>query len=198
MKYFIAALLGAVSASQEKANFMQYIVSHGKSYGTVEEYEFRFSQWLVKENLIVQHNSGNESYTLGHNQFSDKTEAEYKRVLGYVAPVATDEPVVTLDTSSLPASVDWRTLGAVTPVKDQGSCGSCWAFSSTGALEGIHEITTQTLLSFSEQQLVDCVPAPRSFGCNGGRQAAAFRYYLQNFAALEADYPYTAVDGTCQ
>jgi len=81
---------------------------------------------------------------------------------------------VTLDTESIPASVDWRTSGAVNGVKDQGQCGSCWAFSSIAAIEGHHQIATGQLLSLSEQQLVDCSGSFGNQGCNGGEMSAAF------------------------
>jgi cathepsin L len=90
-------------------------------------------------------------------------------------------------------SVDWVTAGAVTPVKDQGQCGSCWAFSSTGALEGAHFVASKELLSFSEQQLVDCAGARYgNMGCNGGMQARAFKYLESHNAELESVYPYTS------
>lgn len=105
---------------------------------------------------------------------------------------------VTISTDVLPDAVDWRTSNAVTAVKDQGQCGSCWAFSSTGALEGAHAVATGELLSLAEQQLVDCAGLTYgNMGCNGGRQSNAFRYTKSHPLVQEADYPYTATGGKC-
>ena len=97
----------------------------------------------------------------------------------------------------MPAAVDWTTQNAVTPVKNQGSCGSCWAFATTGAIEGIVAIRNRTLLSLSEQQLVDCDKT--SSGCEGGWPDRAFAYVnTNNGLCTEAAYPYTAQDGACR
>merc|ERR1711967_10571 len=93
-------------------------------------------------------------------------------------------------------SVDWTTKGAVTKVKDQGQCGSCWAFSTTGGLEGAWEIASGKLVSLSEQQFVDCDKS--SMGCNGGNMGSAFQWAESKNVATESSYPYTARDGTCK
>ena len=106
--------------------------------------------------------------------------------------------VVHFDDTKLPTSVDWREHGAVTPVKDQGHCGSCWTFSTTGAVEGINMIKTGTLVSYSEQQLVDCDGATfGSDGCHGGLPSRAFEYIQKNSLETEDDYPYTHVVAAC-
>lgn len=122
------------------------------------------------------------------------TKYEFQKHLGKKAPVEHDS-VTELATSNLTTSVDWRTKGAVNPVQDQGQCGSCWAFSSTAAMEGEHFIKTGKLLKLSEQQFVDC--DPRSSGCNGGLEMYAFMYAKTNPQELESSYPYTARTGKC-
>ena len=119
-------------------------------------------------------------------------------MLGYVrSETATKNIKVFAETNA--DSVNWVEAGAVTPVKDQGSCGSCWAFSSTGSLEGAHFIATSELLSFSEQQLVDCAYVSYgNYGCNGGLQTNAYNYYEDgNKAELESVYGYKGVKGSC-
>merc|ERR1712222_70916 len=143
--------------TEEEMMYMKYVTEWGKSYGTKAEFEFRMEAFKKTLNKIALHNSDNShKSTVGHNQFSDWTEAEYKRLLGYKGRQTNNEEAEILDTSNLADSMDWRSRGAVTPVKNQGQCGSCWAFSSTGAIEGSMFLSTGTLQSFSEQQLVDC------------------------------------------
>merc|ERR1712176_1730799 len=96
----------------------------------------------------------------------------------------------------LAAAIDWRSKGAVTPVKNQGQCGSCWAFSTVGGLEGAWQINTGTLTSMSEQQFVDCSKA--NLGCNGGLMDYGFQYAEGVAVATESSYPYTARDGSCK
>merc|ERR1712046_548966 len=139
-----------------------------------------------------QHESG---AILGATVFSDLTLEEFQSLnirgisSGY-KPRADNLEAEELDTSDLASSVNWVTKGAVTPVKNQGQCGSCWAFSTTGAVEGAEFIATGTLNSFSEQQLLDCDKVDQA--CNGGLMDNAFKYIETSPLMLEADYPYTA------
>ncbi len=199
MKYAVAALFAAAvsAADAYRTQFMQHVTEFGLSYGTVEEFEFRFEQYLKKQAHIEEHNATDSLYTAGHNKFSTWTEEEYKRVLGF-REVA-DEGIV--ETVSFPnmtvaSSIDWRSKGAVNPIKDQKQCGSCWAFSSVAALETAHWNKSGKLLSFSEQQLVDC--DTRSGGCNGGNQSTAFNYWESADAEVESAYPYTARTQSCK
>lgn len=130
------------------------------------------------------------------------SHAEYKKLLGYKPELRTEKRTMTFQLATnveVPASVDWVSAGKVTPVKNQGSCGSCWAFSSTGSIEGAYAVKTGTLKSFSEQQLVDCsfMGSYGNLGCNGGLMDSAFKYVEANSLDLEGDYPYKGVRGTC-
>jgi KDEL-tailed cysteine endopeptidase len=141
----------------------------GLSYGTKEEYAFRLDIFTQKDVEYIKINADQENtFTVGHNQFSTWTSDEYKRILGYKGPqeLGATEQVEILEDSNLSASVDWRTKGAVNPVKNQGHCGSCWAFSATAAIEGHHFIHSGHLISLAEQEFVDC--DTKSHGCNGG------------------------------
>lgn len=139
----------------EDAAFMKFITKYGKSYGTKEEYQFR-SQ-VFKQNLakMYMNNARNDvSYKLAINKFADLTPEEYKKRLGYKRSTANNN-IQFLDPTNVD-SVDWREKGVVNAVKDQGQCGSCWAFSAVGAMEPHYAIQFGQLLEFSEQQLVDC------------------------------------------
>ena len=174
--------------------FIHHVAEHNLSYATMEEFNARKSIYAAKEALFDEINNDPENtFTVGHNQFSTWTDGEFKRVLGY-RPFDTHGEIENETTNA--DSVDWRTKGAVTPVKNQGSCGSCWAFSSTGAMEGAHQIATGKLLSLSEQELVDC-DHNGSMGCNGGSMEGAFQWYQTNKSELEDQYKYTGRNGTC-
>ena len=176
--------------------FIKHVAEHNLSYATVEEFEARKGIYKAKEALFAEINEDPAmTFTVGHNAYSTWTADEMKRMNGYV-PIQSN--VITVENGIPNAdSVDWVTKGAVTPVKNQGSCGSCWSFSSTGALEGANFIKNGKLLSFSEQELVDC-DHNGSAGCNGGSMEGAFQWYETHKAELEDDYPYTGKNGTCK
>jgi KDEL-tailed cysteine endopeptidase len=147
--------------------FNEHLAAFGISYGTKEEYHFRMGLFAEKDAKINEINADvNNTFTVGHNMFSTWTQEEYRKLLGAKPIGVLEDGAEKLDESALPASVDWRTKGAVNPVKNQGQCGSCWAFSATAAVEGHNFIQTGNLLSLSEQEIVDCDTT--SYGCNGG------------------------------
>ncbi|GLT58895.1 hypothetical protein SLA2020_317540 [Shorea laevis] len=184
------------------AIYEAWLSKHGKAYNALGEKEKR-SQ-IFKDNLrfIDEHNAENRSYRVGLNRFADLTNEEYRATyLGAKkAPrkisKRTDRYQPRLG-DALPDSVDWRKEGAVVEVKDQGSCGSCWAFSTIAAVEGINKLVTGDLISLSEQELVDCDTSYNE-GCNGGLMDYAFEFIINNGGIdSEEDYPYRAVDGRC-
>ncbi|XP_059174292.1 procathepsin L-like isoform X3 [Physella acuta] len=156
---------------------------------------------------IQQHNAAYErgefGFFLGENEYADMTNEEFVKTMnGYRYEERrnfSNLVHVARNVEDLPAEVDWRTKGYVTDVKNQGQCGSCWAFSSTGSLEGQHFKKTGTLTSLSEQNLVDCSQKQGNQGCNGGLMDQAFTYIkVNNGIDTETSYPYEGVDDKCR
>ncbi|CAA6658925.1 unnamed protein product [Spirodela intermedia] len=186
--------------------FEKWCKEHGKVYGSEEEREHRLRVFADNAAFVMEHNGrGNSTFTLDLNAFADLSPHEFRTAyLGFgfgtkgVPPRRHSKEVLfTGYGGDVPEAVDWREKGAVTKVKDQGSCGDCWAFSATGAIEGINKIMTGTLVSLSEQELCDC---DRSYntGCNGGLMDYAFKWVIENHGIdSEDDYPYQSADKTC-
>jgi len=174
---------------------MKFVSKYRKSYGTKEEYNYRLGLFRQALKTIDAKNAeGHAVHAV--NKFADLSTKEYKKLLGYKKLSTTKKArKIAADPVSVPASIDWRKKGAVTPVKDQGSCGSCWAFSTTGALEGAHFVATGELVSLSEQQLVDC--STENGGCDGGDMELAMEYTESNPLETESEYPYYGYDGVC-
>lgn len=196
MKYLLAALLGPACAADE--SFMAYMARYGKSYATREEFEFR--QGLYAQNLakIEEHNQANAGeHVLGENKMMDWTEEEFRRLLGFMADESAGNTNVITPGRESVENIDWRDRGAVTRVKDQGHCGSCWTFSATGAMEGGYYLTHMGLIELSEQQIMDCSTDYGNKGCNGGNPVLAFKYSEQEAIEQEDYYPYTGKEGTC-
>ena len=164
------------------------------SYASSEHERLAYNVFLENDRLINHHNALNLSYKLGHNQFSTLTNVEFASRF----PIIQMRPFQTQSTNILkPATettVDWVKNGAVTAVKNQEQCGSCWAFSTTGSFEGAFQIATGRLVSFSEQQLVSCDTTDS--GCNGGLMDNAFKWIKTNGGLCsETDYPYVSGGG---
>jgi len=213
---FVSALL-CVATGSVIDKFEHWVHEFAVKFRDEHHWREMYQTWTSNDKFIEEVNFKNLSFVLGHNQFSGMNSAEFKTYLGYSNGYTSTERSamksnlrgsfsVALPLSALPVSVDWIEKGAVTPVKDQGQCGSCWSFSTTGALEGAYFTKFGELPSFSEQQLVDCDMlrhGGKDHGCNGGLMDNAFEWIEKNGGlCVEFDYPYvsgeTQTNGDCQ
>ncbi|KAF3328568.1 cysteine protease [Carex littledalei] len=179
--------------------FENWVVEHGKNYLSTAERQHRLEVFADNVKFIDKFNREKKyGYTLSVNHFSDLTREEFAAKHSGATPSSLAlRPSNQLNLTSVPSSMDWRSRGAVTKIKDQGSCGSCWAFAAVAATEGIVKIKTGKLISLSEQELIDCVTA--SSGCDGGWSDKAFEFIISNGGiASESEYPYKKVQGKCR
>jgi len=208
MKYSILAILIALSSvkglnSDLNVHWENFVQKYNKNYNGQDQIQYRRSVWENNLAFIEQHNldaaNGIHTFTVGMNEYGDLTTDEFVRyfngfnmsaILFNNIEEENDIKIV----KDLPEKVDWRTEGYVTEVKNQGHCGSCWAFSATGSLEGQHFNKTKNLTSLSEQNLVDCDHVDH--GCGGGIMMNAFEYIIKNKGIdTEESYPYKAKNG---
>jgi cathepsin L len=178
----------------------------GKVYESSSEEEKRMEIWMENKAEIERHNiefeQGKVSYRQAVNKFADLTPMELEKLyMGFkVSQTSGDyeKRVSIKPTASLPDTVDWRDKGAVSSVKDQGQCGSCYAFSAVGAIEGQYALKTGNLQSFSEKQVVDCSKKFNNFGCDGGFMRSVYKY-VQSNGGLDTEevYPYEASQSEC-
>jgi C1A family cysteine protease len=203
MKFVVAALLAITlveAVTPQESAFIAHVTKYNKKYDGVEEFFKRFNIFKSNVAYIESENAKNHSYSLGLNEFADMTRAEFfSQMTGLLPERPAGREVHTAPADFAPLdSVDWRSKGAVTPVKNQGQCGSCWAFSTTGSMEGAFFLKNKKLPSLSEQQLVDCAGSSGNQGCNGGLMDYAFQWISSNGICAEADYPYVGTDQTCK
>jgi len=187
-------LLATTAMASSIKEWVKYKLKHEKVY-TEEEDTARMKIWMENVAMVEKHNGEKHNYTMAINKFSDWTEEEFDKLLGYrtTAEKYNGKIFENIKTAN---RVDFRQQRLVTPVKNQGDCGSCWAFSAVGAIEGAWAKRTGHLVSLSEQQLVDC--AEECHGCDGGTERGAFQYVLR-VGGIESEdsYPYMAYDGDC-
>lgn len=207
----LLGLLGVFSNAESHSvskypSFDAWCSLYNRSYMFGTERDYRNSVYDANVKRIRAHNRGGHNWTMAVNKFADLTADEFRWKYvgnGYLVDrrggVNVEVKHLRYDLNALPSSVDWTTKGAVTAVKDQGQCGSCWAFSTTGSVESAWFLKNGTLVSLSEQQLVDCSVSEGNQGCNGGLMDYAFQYVIKNKGLTsEVAYPYVATGpNTC-
>ena len=197
MKSIVFVLFAVALSMSLRSDFSAFEARYGKNYINDAERSFRAKVFAYNMDWVNKINAEGHPYTVGATIFADMTNQEFatSKMCGCML-----KPTMTKVSKYINVrpfeEVDWREKGAVTPVKDQASCGSCWAFSATGSLEGGNFVANGKLISLSEQQLVDC--DPKSNGCGGGLMTNAFEYVMKKGLCTEEDYPYHAKDEDCK
>merc|ERR1712083_74517 len=206
MKLLLLSVIAAVAlaghADYAKLQFAQFKAQYGKIYKTRTEHQMRYDIFQANLKKIEEHNKSGASWKKGINQFSDLTEAEFQAMYlgGYkrLPTPAGNFTIASKPAKDLPAEVDWRKQGVVTDVKNQGQCGSCWAFCTTEMIESYAGIATGSTPELSSQQVTSCTPNPLKCGGTGGCYGSIPQLgytYIQLFGHItEEDYPYISGD----
>jgi C1A family cysteine protease len=207
MRTFATALFMSIASAkildQLDVDFINYVVKHNKNYVDLTEFNLRRELFAKADAEIKEIQATETTSQHGHNFLSDWTAVEKEGLLGLTMPPQerTNVTSAVLPPEQLPSSVNWCTAGACNPIQNQGSCGSCWAFSAAASMESAHYIQQGSLYKLSEQQFVSCSSAFGNAGCNGGWYYAAWQYSETNPVESESNYPYTSgtggVTGSC-
>ncbi len=187
---------------QNKPEFDRFMEEHNKNYASLEEMMYRMEVYLGNKKLINEHNQKESSFSLAINTFADLTWEEFQQ--GYLSSMPKDDKSkcekVKIESSDQIKKVDWEKKGFVQKVKNQGMCGSCWAFSAIGSLESAYAMKNPKdgVPSLSEQELVDCSKSYGNEGCSGGLMNLGFDYVLEHHINTEKAYPYVGHDSNCK
>jgi C1A family cysteine protease len=193
--------------SDEWKQFSNFQDRFSRKYENIQEFDNRFQIFRNNlRNIIIHNLDHSQNFTMGINQFTDLTPQEFKAqyIGGYKPLQSFGCGSFSTHDNNAPVSIDWTTKGVVNPVRDQGQCGSCWAFATTANAESVWAISKGQLLDLSEEFLVDCASGVGYFnlGCNGGQPDSALKYMINNGQCTEASYPYTSgvtkTAGSCQ
>ncbi|OHS93105.1 Digestive cysteine proteinase 1 [Tritrichomonas foetus] len=209
LSFFVATVCSRLLLQQnEEKGFLHWMRNNNHFY-TGDEYHFRLGLYLTHSRWVQEYNKQTRSFTVGVNKFSAYTPSEYRALLGYRQKPQNSKQksgMKDIDLSKMmkkndavPEELDWRQKGVVNKIKDQGSCGSCWAFSAIATAESSYAHKYGTLYSLSEQNLVDCTYD--AHGCSGGWPGSGLDraiFYQQGHFNSEEDYPYEGVDGACR
>lgn len=214
-------LLQAAPSTEDVQAFQSFVQKHNRNYMTKEEYEARLGVFVSNLGVIRAHDAQGTGYRLGVNKFADMTPEEFEKMQGFKdnaqadaskfldeedAPDTIDDDGEVADEDgsagrglqTAATSIDWRTKGVLNPIRNQGSCGSCYTFSTVASMEAIYKIKKGSLPSFSEQQILDCSGSYGNSGCSGGLMTNSFNYLKSYKAMTRTSYPYTAVRSTCK
>jgi len=194
--------VSAYTEDEYRDTFTAWMQKNNKAYAS-EEFQTRYAIFKNNMDFARDWNAQYPETVLGMTVMADLTNEEYQRIylgtkIDGTERLAKAQKSAAKVQDNYNATVDWRTKNIVTPIKNQGDCGSCWSFSTTGSTEGIHALKTGNLVSLSEQNLMDCSTSYGNQGCNGGLMDDAFKYIVANNGIdTEASYPYEGVQGTC-